>query len=173
MILTRQIILEEIKAGRIRIEPFCEENLGPASYDVTLDNKIRVFKSHIAEVDILDVAIDTSILEKITQKIEIQDYYPLRPGELVLGITKEKITLPEDICGWIQGRSRFARIGLMIHVSASFIQPRSSNKQVFEIYNASKNIIKLKSGIKIAQIIFERCEGKGKYKGVFSRQTKI
>ena len=49
--------------------------------------------------------------------------YPLAPGETIHGITRERITLPGDIGGWLEGRSRFARLGLMIHVTSGFVQP--------------------------------------------------
>jgi uncharacterized repeat protein (TIGR01451 family) len=47
----------------------------------------------------------------LTSLVDINDGYLLEPGELVLGITRERITLPEDLCGWLNSRSRFARIG--------------------------------------------------------------
>ncbi len=173
MILTREEILKEIEKGNIVIEPFDIKYLGPASYDVALDNEIRIFKDEIYEIDIGEIAENTNIFNQVTEKIKLDDYYPLKPGELVIGITKEKITLSPGLCAWIQGRSRFARCGLMVHVSASFIQPGVSNKQVFEIYNASRNIIKLRPGVRIAQIIFQRCVGKAKYKGIFKNQLKL
>jgi len=36
---------------------------------------------------------------------------PPAPGRTGPGITQERITLPEDLCGWLNSRSRFARIG--------------------------------------------------------------
>jgi dCTP deaminase len=90
---------------------------------------------------------------------------------LVLGITKEKITLPEDICGWLNSRSRFARIGLMSHITAPFISPGVSNRQILEIFNAGKNKIKLMPGTKICQLVLQECKGKAKYEGKFKEQT--
>ena len=49
----------------------------------------------------------------------------------------EKVTLASDICGWLEGRSRFSRLGLLVHISASFMQPGIENKQVLEISNQS------------------------------------
>ena len=105
MILAKPEILRQIQDGRIKIEPFDEEAVGPASIDLTLDNKLRVFNTdqHITRTD-----IDYKTLAKL---VDITDGYLLEPGELVLGITKEKITLPEDVCGWLNSRSRFAGSG--------------------------------------------------------------
>ena len=36
-----------------------------------------------------------------------------------------------------EGRSRFARIGLFVHITAGFMNPGINNRQVLEIYNAS------------------------------------
>ena len=95
----------------------------------------------------------------------------MKPGELILGITKEKITLPGYLCGWLNSRSRYARLGLMVHITAPFIQPGVSNKQVLEIYNASPNNLELIPGERLCQLIFERCEGFIKYHGEFRKQT--
>ena len=43
-ILTRDEILKLISAGQIRIEPFLEKQVGPASIDLHLGNSFRVFK---------------------------------------------------------------------------------------------------------------------------------
>jgi dCTP deaminase len=164
MILTKQEILKQIKKKRIIIEPFDESSVGPASLDLTLDNKLRVFNS---KSKVIREDVD---YKKIYNLIDISQGYILKPGELVLGITMEKITLPEDICGWLNSRSRFARIGLMSHMTAPFIAPGVSNRQVLEIFNAGKNKIELIPGTKICQLVFQECKGKAKYTGNFQNQ---
>lgn len=163
MILTRDVLIEKIRTGEVKIEPFDNGAIGPASIDLTLDDKIRVFKAG----KIIGEDID---YKKITKVIDISKGYLLKSGELVLGITKEKITLPGNICGWLNSRSRYARIGLMSHITAPFIAPGVSNKQVLEIYNAGKNKIKLISGSKICQLVLQECKGSAKYEGIFKEQ---
>jgi len=167
MILTKPEIQKEIKKGRIKITPYNPKTLGPASLDLTLDNQLRVFRSLDKDVNVNS----RTDYKKLTRKVKFNKSYYLKPGELVLGITKEKITLPNNICGWLSSRSRFARIGMMIHITAPFVQPGISNKQVLEIYNAGPNVLKLIPGEKVCQFIFQRCEGKAKYKGKFKTQT--
>lgn len=164
MILTKEVILKKINKKEIKIEPDDDLFIGPASVDLTLDNKLRIFnfKSKMIREDI--------DYKEITKVIDISNGYTLNSGELVLGITKEKITLPENICGWLNSRSRFARIGLMSHITAPFIAPGVSNHQVLEIYNAGPNKIKLIPGTKICQLVFQKCEGKSKYSGIFRDQ---
>jgi dCTP deaminase len=164
MILAKPEILSQIRNGRIKIEPYDETAIGPASLDLTLDDKLRVFNTdqHITQAD-----IDYKTLTKL---VEIRDGYLLEPGELVLGITREKITLPEDLCGWLNSRSRFARIGLMSHIAAPFLAPGISNKQILEIYNAGRNKIWLRPGMKICHVVLEECKGTAKYSGAWKDQ---
>lgn len=164
MILAKPEILKQIKSGRIRIEPYDEDAVGPASIDLTLDDSLRIFHTdhHITRGD-----IDYRTLTKL---VDFADGYLLKPGELVLGITRERITLPEDLCGWLNSRSRFARIGLMSHIAAPFVAPGISNKQVLEIYNAGRNKIELTPGMKICHIVLEECRGSAKYAGAWKDQ---
>ncbi len=176
MILTRDRILDALKTGEIKIDPFDARALDAASYDMTLFHQIRVFVEGLNEIDLMDMSQDAHALLRITRLLQIpaESYYLLKPGELVLGMTVEKLTLAPDIAGSLEGRSRFARMGLMVHVSASFLQPGIKNtRQVFEIFNASRHAIKLRSGVRIAQVVFERCEGSAVYRGVFANQRKL
>jgi len=165
MILTKKVILEEIKKGRIKIKPFNPKQVGPGSIDLTLDNKFRIFKKDIKKLKISE----KSDYKKYTKLIRA-DKIILQPGQIALGITKEKIELPEDICGWLQGRSRFARLGLVVHITASFVHPGSVNKQVLEMINLNKFPLEIKAGTKILQLILERTEGKARLKGKFVNQ---
>jgi dCTP deaminase len=164
MILAKPEILRQIKNGRIRIEPYDRTAVGPASIDLTLDDRLRIFNTdrHITRAD-----IDYRTLAKL---VDISAGYLLKPGELVLGITLEKITLPEDVCGWLNSRSRFARIGLMTHIAAPFVAPGISNRQVLEIFNAGRNKIRLKPGMKICHIVLQECKGAAKYAGAWKDQ---
>ena len=164
MILAKPEILRQIHDGRIRIEPYDEDAVGPASIDLTLDNKLRVFDTdqHITRAD-----IDYKTLAKLT---DIIDGYLLEPGELVLGITKERITLPGDVCGWLNSRSRFARIGLMSHIAAPFLAPGISNRQILEIYNAGRNKIMLTPGMRICHVVLQECKGTATYTGEWKDQ---
>ncbi len=176
MILTRDKILEAVGTGEIAIDPFDEHALDAASYDMTLYPQIRVFLEGLNEIDLKDMARDAHALLDITRIVNIpsESYYLLKPGELVLGMTVEKLTLAPNIAGSLEGRSRFARMGLMVHVTASFLQPGIKNtRQVFEIFNASRNAIRLRSGVRIAQVVFERCEGMATYSGTFANQRRL
>ena len=127
-ILTREEILKEIQSGNIIIDPFSEQMVGPGSVDLHLGEDFRIFKKvH----DIVEVE-DSTNYEEVTELRHAPEGIVLMPGETILGITRERIQLATNICGWLEGRSRFARLGLLVHISASFMQPGINNQQVLE-----------------------------------------
>lgn len=166
-ILTHDKILKEIDAGNIKIEPFEKKSVGPGSVDLTLSNKFRVFKR---AQEVFDVN-DQTDYKKITELVKTDSIIVL-PQNTVLGMTEEKLTLSANICGWLEGRTRFARLGLMVHISASFMQPGISNRQVLEITNMGHVPLKLHAGTKICQFVFERTEGEATYRGNFKDQDE-
>ncbi len=168
-ILTHDVILEQIHAGRIKITPFSESQVGPASIDLHLDSVFRVFKEVRRPFDVTEEAD----LGLITEEFCVPDgeSLMLMPGKSCLGITVERITLPNDLCGWLQGRSRFARLGLVIHATASFVQPGVDNKQVLEITNTGQIPLNIIPKAALCQIILQGCEGEAHYSGRFGGQT--
>lgn len=77
------------------------------------------------------------------------------------------------LCGWLQGRSTYARLGLGIHVTANFIHPGVNNKQVLEIKNLNNYKVKIKSGMKVCQLIVDRVEGKYVLESKFRKQMSL
>lgn len=168
MILTHDKILKEINEGNIKISDFNESFLGAASYDLSLGSAIRVFTAQPEPYPVKDNAD----FAHITKLIEMDEKgYTMKPGETILGITKEKITLASNIAGWLEGRSRFARVGLMVHISSPFMQPGIDNYQVLEIANLAPTPLIIYPNTRICQFIFEYCAGEATYKGKFSQQT--
>ena len=167
MFLGRREILRLIREGIIEIDPFDESAVGPASVDLTLGNKFRVFSPE--EIEVYGEDIDPS---RMGELIEIDDweYIELHPGDMVLGITKERIKLPENILGILSGRSRFARLGLMVHVSSNLVHPGSNNHQVLEIVNMGPHLIRLHPGVRICQIAFAEVRGGEVLRGRYARQ---
>ena len=167
-VLTRDIILNLIQTEKIEIDPYCEDLVGPASIDLRLDNNFRIFKSVQKTYSVMD----DSQLDEITEQVHVPDgeCLMLMPGRSCLGITLERIKLPSNLCGWLQGRSRFARLGLVIHATASFIQPGINNKQVLEITNTGQIPLNLVPKVALCQIILEECVGNASYSGIYSNQ---
>jgi deoxycytidine triphosphate deaminase len=105
VILSDRTIREELAAGRIVLEPFDEALVQPASVDVRLDHYFRVFLNHTMPV--IDVKQN---LEELTRLVEIDAGDPdrtfvLHPGEFVLGSTLERVALPTDLVGRVEGKA--------------------------------------------------------------------
>lgn len=150
MILSDEDIKRYMKEGVIRITPAPkEEQIGPASVDLTLSNQFWKPKGAVRKVDLSQVGF-----EDATEPFEAEEV-KLKPGEMVLGRTLERIELPANIAGRLEGRSSFARLGLAVHVTSSFIQPGSRNHQILEIVNLSNKAIVIKAGMRVSQVIFE------------------
>jgi dCTP deaminase len=169
MILTRDVIRREIEAGRVVIDPFLSDQVGAASIDLHLGDEIRVMHTGQEPVPVTD-DVD---YRTITDVRSLQIPYPLAPGETIHGITRERITLPGDIGGWLEGRSRFARLGLMIHVTSGFVQPGVANRQVLEMSNLSGRTLLIHAGVRLLQIVLQRCEGSAVYQGRFASQDTL
>ena len=73
----------------------------------------------------------------------------------VLGSTIERIEMPADIVGRVEGRSSLGRLGLMVHITAGYIDPGFKGRITLEFFNASSRPIILRKGKRICQISFE------------------
>ena len=120
MILSDRTIREQLDAGRIVIDPLDQSCIQPSSVDLRLDRLFRVFLNHTMPV--IDVKED---LEDLTRLVEIGEgeAFILHPGEFVLGSTYEKVSLPDDLVGRIEGKSSLGRLGLLIHSSLPGSEP--------------------------------------------------
>ncbi|MGC8923777.1 MAG: dCTP deaminase [Candidatus Micrarchaeia archaeon] len=153
MYLSNKDILREIKKGGIRIVPFNPKYLGQASYDLALSDEFYIPRRTHSEIDVVEHTDPHKFMKKINAKSII-----LKPQDFCLAKTKEKITVSNSIIGILGGRSRYARLGITVHITSAVIQPGSDNHQILEIFNASPFKIKLHAGERISQVYFERLE---------------
>ena len=169
-VLGKKAILSAIDDGSITITPFRPELVGPASVDLTLANSFRVFR----KVHQVITVGDHTDYREYTDKIEVQDgqHILIMPGETVLGITRERLQLGPGLCGWLEGRSRFARLGLMVHISAPFMGPGIDSQQVLEMSNFGPAPLAVSPGLPICQFVFQRLEGDEQYQGRFAGQSE-
>lgn len=153
MVLSDRTIREEIARGRIVIEPFDDSCIQPASIDVHLDDKFRVFRN--IRQPYIDVRLPQ---EDLTELVVINSDAPLilHPREFVLGSTLERVTLPDDIVARVEGKSSLGRLGLLIHSTAGYVDPGWTGHLTLELSNVSNLPITLYYGMPIGQISFLR-----------------
>ena len=157
MVLSDKDIKAEIAAGRIVIDPLDESNVQPASVDVRLGSNFRVFRnSSHTYIDPLSKQPD------LTESIDIApgEAFILHPGQFALGTTLERICVPADILGKLEGKSSLGRLGLMIHSTAGYVDPGWEGELTLELSNVATLPIMLHPGMRIGQMSFERmsCE---------------
>lgn len=167
MILTHNEIRSLIESKQLIIDPLDREAIGPASIDLTLSPEIRIFENIEQSIEMRE----TMDFKNVTRPMIIEDQYIMKPNQLVLGITVERIQLPDTVAGWLNSRSRFARMGLMVHLTAPFVQPGVKGRQVLEIYNTGPNNLALIPGEKLCQLILEECSSAASYAGHFQDQS--
>lgn len=151
MILSDHTIREQIASGRILIEPFDPRCVQPSSVDLHLDRWFRVFRNHtMAYIDV------KQNLEDLTELVSVADDDPfiLHPGEFVLGTTAERVALPADLVGRLEGKSSLGRLGLLIHSTAGFVDAGWDGQLTLELSNVASLPITLYPGMKIGQISF-------------------
>ncbi len=147
------------------IEPFSETQISSSSIDLRLGNSFRIFKriskSHI------DPRQKHSY-DEYTEKINIDDVFIIHPGEFVLATTLEKIEMPYDIVGSIDGRSSLGRLGIIIQ-TAAMIDAGFKGHITLELANIGKMPVSLYPGMRICRLTFyklsQKCENpyNGKY----------
>ncbi|MBN9396142.1 MAG: dCTP deaminase [Candidatus Melainabacteria bacterium] len=155
-ILVDREIRQEIESGKLIITPYEDRLVQPNSYDVRLDDK---FSWHTDSDAVIDPYQSDSILDGV---IEVQEEsIVLNPYEFILGATLEAICLPDDIVGQLTGKSSLARLGVMVHVTAGFIDAGFSHppaKITLEILNVGNRPVRLHAGMSIGQMVFTRTE---------------
>lgn len=133
MILSDRSIREYCGEMKL-IRPFRQDQLQPASYDLTL----------------LD-----QLIMPTGEKISFEQHR-LWPRQFVLASTVEVITLPPNMVGHIRGKSGHRRKGFVVCCDAGFCDPGWSGQATLELYNhhPTEPFI-LTAGMRIGQIIFE------------------
>jgi dCTP deaminase len=147
-------IKEAVRKGELVLEPYDEVLVQPNSYDVRLDNK---FSWHTAASEVIDPYNSQTILDGLINVSE--DNFVVAPGQFILGATMERICLPADIVGQLTGKSSLARLGVMVHVTAGFIDAGFSHPPAqitLEIVNVGLRPVKLYAGMPIAQMVFTK-----------------
>lgn len=176
MILSNVAIHAAIDAGDIIITPepwprLPSLNAPKSPYDTTAVN-LRL-SEHLSigdkkqpfNFDLRTGGLATLLQDTYRPKVIDEDGgYLLKPKCFVLGSTVEHIELPireghPVYAARVEGRSSFARCGLVIHFTAPTIHAGFKGTITFEIMNFGEIGITLSRDLAVGQLIFERVEG--------------
>ncbi len=140
----------EIRANlgdKIKIDPFDESRLNPNSYNLTLDESLRVYRNR--ELDMR--------VENLSDPLTIPpDGLLLEPQTLYLGRTVEH-TETDGFVPMLEGRSSIGRLGLFVHITAGFGDVGFKGFWTLEIFCVQP--IRIYAGVQICQIFYHTIEG--------------
>jgi deoxycytidine triphosphate deaminase len=120
MILSDKTIRAELEAGGIVIDPLAEDAIQPSSVDLHVDRFFRVFRN-----DTTPFIDPKQPQDDLTEYVEVDEgkTFILHPGEFVLGSTRERVALGDDLVARLEGKSSLGRLGLLIHSSLPASEP--------------------------------------------------
>lgn len=148
MILSDKKILEEIKKGTIKINPFDISNMGGNSYDVHLSK-------HMAQY--VDKTLDAKKHNKIRHFEIPEKGLILKPGELYLGATLEYTETHKHV-PFVEGKSSTGRLGIDIHATAGKGDVGFCGYWTLEI--STSKPVRIYPGMPIGQLIYYKVEGR-------------
>lgn len=152
MILTDQEIIKKIKNKEITITPTpTPEQIQPSSIDLRLGNE---YWQMIKQEETIDPKNNEPKYNIIKANAIV-----IPPNEFVLGVTKEYVEIPHNLCARLEGRSSIGRLGVTVHITAGFVDAGFKGKIVLEIKNLSPNSIILYEDMRVAQLVFEELTG--------------
>jgi len=183
MVLTDREIQTAIHIGQIKVDPPPTETAySSTSLDLTLGEHIRVWNPPPAKgVEQIvcpatpGYVFDDFIKEFTKLDVIKSDGFILQPQMFMLGWTAENVELPSQsrLAARVEGKSSLARLGIGIHITAPTIHAVFKGAIQLEICNHGPLKIKLMTGMRVCQLIFEQTLGtpaKG-YSGQFFGQA--
>jgi dCTP deaminase len=168
-ILSDRAILAALDSGRLRIEPrpapgpgATDSPFSTCSIDLRLSSTLHIPRQG------LQLGIDvrgriTPTLDALYEQRKIPpEGFLLRPNQFVLARTMEEVSLPLSepcLTARVEGRSSFARAGLLVHFTAPTIHAGFEGRIALEMINLGEFSLVLRTGSPICQLIIETVEG--------------
>lgn len=177
MVLSGEQVRDLKKRGKLSITPILDESVQfeGSKVDLRLDNKFhRIIEEENTHYDTLSDEFDhleefeIPFINADSKAYNNQGKFILHPGEFALAKTFEFVNLPSDIIGILGGRSSLGRHGIVVHATASVIDPGYAGNITLELTNFGNVPVVLYPRQRVATIFFERIEeNTERYKGKF------
>jgi dCTP deaminase len=156
MVLSDRDLKTALTSGKIKIDPApdLEVQLGSCSVDLRLGKEFRIFESGVHGV----IDPQKTASHEFTKEITVEEgkAFIMQPGDFVLGTTVERLEVPDDLLGNLEGRSSIGRLGIMIHSTAASIDPGMRGHITLELANMGKLPVALYPGMRICSVSFEQ-----------------
>jgi len=146
MVLSQFDLKAAVNQGEIAFDPpLSDDQWGEASVDLRLGYRFTTFARRRLDGVSFSITKGLKSLGALniwnTKDLRSEDefgkreVYKLEPGEFVLALTHESVSVPRNLIGLVEGRSTYARAGLSMHQTAPWIQPGWIGPIVLEIMN--------------------------------------
>jgi dCTP deaminase len=144
--------------------------LSHAGYDLRLSPEGFMVLDNLRDVELVDVKnFNEKIMREVKPKTKKGSTFFELPGfSLALGVSLERISMPNDVMGLCDGKSTYARQGTIINVTP--IEPGWSGHLTISIVNPLAFPVRIYANEGIVQIMFMKLEddvanayGDGKY----------
>jgi dCTP deaminase len=147
LILSRPDILSYLEEGKLRFDPpISIDQVAQVSIDLHLGRKFTEFKDPPGYIH--SITVDRSIFRSVDLwEHHEEETFLLQPGHFVLAQTLERVTIPADLVGLVEGRSSWARLGVTIHLTAPKIDPGFNATITLEMTNLGHVPVLLRGGI--------------------------
>ncbi len=166
MILSDTDIQKLFTKQDLIVEPLLPGALRESAIKLHLGSTIQKHTS--AMIDVQDS--NTISLEEIALD---SNGYVLEPGEMILGITHEKVTIPNTLMGWIETRGSMARLGLTMHFCDAHIDPGSSLRISLQIKNMNHIPVKIYPEMYCVKLyLLEMKTDSSGYQGAYQNQDE-
>ena len=149
------------------IENANNQNIKSSSYDITTDKYILKIKKNQKPISF----IDAQELNNMYEEINITEGYVIEPGETILVMLEDIFNLPNNICGFIQGRTSLNCLGL--NIATQHLHPGFKGKLNISVTNNSVNSYIITPKIQIAQVVFEKLDKKVKNDKLYSDSKAV
>lgn len=134
--LSSTTITRLLDSGVLTIMPLSAGAIQPASIEMHLNRDV-----------IRDVGLPTEHRDGM-----VADTIVLTPGEFALARTTETVGIPAHLVARVEGKSSWARRGLLVHITAGFIDPGFYGTITLELCNLAARPLELPVGCAIAQL---------------------
>ena len=160
-VLSDKEIKKLIKSKELVIHPILAENqIQGSKVDLRLSNTIYLIKYF--ERAYYDPRTDVDIEYGDEKTISFDKPFILQPGDFAIAPLFERIRLPDNIAGRLDGRSSFGRLGVIVHATAAGIDPGFRGKLTCELSNLGKVPVALYPLTRIASLTLEKLDSKAK-----------
>lgn len=136
--------------------PFlADEQIQPCSIDIRLSNIFWLPVNKRSKIDLRKSKLAEMSPRRHWRPITLKpnECHTIRPGEMLLGRTYEKFSMPSTLAGMIVGRSSFARMGLAVHCTGGFINPGWSGYMPLQLINLGPHSIKVFPYLPVCQLM--------------------